>query len=100
MRRVFWAALASAGASVFFFIPPLYSLWIYDPQEAVDLILFLFVAIVTGNLAARLRREVEVSHGREKEIRLLYAFSRRLAGCFTTSDLYPAIEDFLSDNLG
>jgi K+-sensing histidine kinase KdpD len=94
------AAVASAAASDFFFIPPLYSLWIYDPQEAVDLILFLFVAIVTSNLAARLRREVEVSHRREKEIRLLYAFSRRLAGCFTTSDLYPAIEDFLSDNLG
>jgi K+-sensing histidine kinase KdpD len=94
------AAVASAAASDFFFIPPLYSLWIYDPQEAVDLILFLFVATVTSNLAARLRREVEVSHRREKEIRLLYAFSRRLAGCFTTSDLYPAIEDFLSDNLG
>src|SRR5271166_6222387 len=94
------AAVVSAAASDFFFIPPLYSLWIYDPQEAVDLILFLFVAVVTSNLAARLRREVDLSHRREKEIRLLYAFSRRLAGCFTTSDLYPAIEDFLSDSLG
>jgi two-component system, OmpR family, sensor histidine kinase KdpD len=94
------AAVVSAAASDFFFIPPLYSLWIYDPQEAVDLILFLFVAVVTSNLAARLRREVDLSHRREKEIRLLYAFSRRLAGCFTTSDLYPAIEGFLADSLG
>jgi K+-sensing histidine kinase KdpD len=93
-------AVVSAAASDFFFIPPLYSLWIYDPQEAIDLILFLFVAVVTSNLAARLRREVDLSHRREKEIRLLYGFSRRLAGCFTTSDLYPAIEDFLADNLG
>jgi K+-sensing histidine kinase KdpD len=94
------AAIASAAAADFFFIPPLYSLWIYDPQEAIDLILFLIVAVATSNLAARLRREVEISHRREKEIRQLYAFSRRLAGCFTTSDLYPAIEDFLSENLG
>jgi K+-sensing histidine kinase KdpD len=94
------AAIASAAAADFFFIPPLYSLWIYDPQEAIDLILFLFVAVVTSNLAGRLRREVDISHRREKEIRQLYAFSRRLAGCFTTSDLYPAIEEFLSENLG
>jgi len=94
------AAIASAAAADFFFIPPLYTLWIDDPQEAIDLILFLFVAVVTSNLAARLRREVDISHRREKEIRQLYAFSRRLAGCFTTSDLYPAIEEFLSEHLG
>jgi K+-sensing histidine kinase KdpD len=94
------AAITSAAVSDFFFIPPLYSLWIYDPQEAVDLALFLVVATVTSNLAGRLRREVDISHQRENEKGQLYAFSRRLAGCFTTSELYPAIEEFLSEKIG
>ena len=53
------AILASVTAMVaadYFFLPPVYSLRIDDPQEAVDLLLFLVVALVSSNLAARLRR--------------------------------------------
>jgi len=51
------AAIAGAAAADFFFFPPLYSFWIRDPQNVVDLILFLVVAVVTGDLAARLKKE-------------------------------------------
>src|SRR6202050_5216458 len=45
------AAVAGALSVVFFFSPPLYSLSLSDPQDAIDLTLFLLVAIITGNLA-------------------------------------------------
>ena len=51
------AAVAGAAAADFFFYPPLYTLWIRDPQDVVDLILFLLIALVTSNLAARLKNE-------------------------------------------
>jgi K+-sensing histidine kinase KdpD len=93
-------AIASTATADFFFYEPYYSFWMSHPQEAVDLFLFLVVALVTGDLAARLRSEVDASHRQEKEVRDLYAFSRRLAGCYGTSDLYSAIQDFLSNHLG
>lgn len=99
-----WPAMAASVVSVaaadFFFFTPLYSLRIDDPEEAVDLLLFLVVALVSSNLASRLRRETEGLRQREKEIHDLYAFSRRLAACFTMADLTSAIQSYLSHTLG
>ena len=93
------AAVAGAAAGDFFFFPPLYSFWIRDPQNVVDLILFLLVALVTGNLAARLKKEALNLSRREKQIRELHAFSQRLATCLTGRDLLFAVQDYLSTAL-
>jgi K+-sensing histidine kinase KdpD len=94
------ASIAGTGAADFFFYSPLYSFQVDDPQEAVDLLLFLVVALVSSNLASRLRRETEMLRQREQEIQHLYEFSRRLAACFTVSDLIAAIRNYLSRTLG
>jgi K+-sensing histidine kinase KdpD len=94
------ASVAATAAADFFFFSPLYSLRVDDPQEAVDLLLFLIVALVSSNLASRLRRETETLRRREREIQQLYEFSRRLAACFTVSDLISAIQNYLSRALG
>src|SRR5471032_3159036 len=39
------AAICGVLASAFFFYPPLYSFQIADPQEVINLILFIFVEI-------------------------------------------------------
>lgn len=87
------AAIAGALAADFFFYPPLYSFWISDTQNVADLVVFLIVALVSGNLASNLRK-------REGEVRELYRLSRRLADCFTTSDLIEATQEYLSYALG
>jgi K+-sensing histidine kinase KdpD len=94
------ASIASTGAIDFFFTTPRYSFWMDDPHEVVDLMLFLVVALVSSNLASRLRRETEMLRQREKEIQHLYEFSRLLAACFTVSDLISAIQKYLSRTLG
>jgi K+-sensing histidine kinase KdpD len=93
------AAVAGAAAADFFFYPPLYSLSISDPQNIVDLILFLLVALVTSDLAARLRNEAEALRRREKEVRELHTFSQGLATCLTPRDLIFAVQDYLSNTL-
>lgn len=100
MVPALFTAIAAAATADFFFYEPLYSFWISDPQQVAALILFLIVAAVTGELAGRLRNEIDNSRRREKEVGDLYAFSRRLAGCYTTSALYSAIQDFISSHLG
>jgi K+-sensing histidine kinase KdpD len=94
------ASVASVCAADFFFLAPVYSFRIDDPQEAIDLLLFLVVALVSSSLASRLRRETEALRRREKEIQSLYGFSRLLAACFTVSDLISAIQKYLSRSLG
>jgi two-component system, OmpR family, sensor histidine kinase KdpD len=94
------ASIASMAAADFFFFLPLYSFEVDDPQEVVDLLLFLVVALVSSNLASRLRQETETLRWHEMEIQILYDFSRRLAACFTVSDLISAIENYLSRTLG
>ena len=90
------AAVCGMLASAFFFYPPLYSFRIRDPQEVVNLILFIFVAVVVSQLATRLKRELEMARQREIDMRDLYAFSRRLAVAFDVSDIHSAIEDHLA----
>jgi len=50
------AAVIGLGAAVFFFFPPLYDFYVDSPVEVVDLVLFIFVAVVTGKLAADVRQ--------------------------------------------
>jgi len=93
-------ALVAAGAGTlaaeYFFYEPTFSFVISDPQEIVDLILYIVVAVVTSPLAASQKRQAEIAHQREIDMRGLYAFSRRLASAHTASDIYSAIQDHLS----
>jgi two-component system sensor histidine kinase KdpD len=89
-------AFAGVAASAFFFYEPLYSFRITDPHEIVNLSLFIFVAVVMGQLANKLSRQLEMARQREIDLRDLYAFSRRLAMAFDVSDIHAAIEDHLA----
>ena len=90
------ASITGVLASAFFFFPPLYSFEIRDPQEVINLILYVFTAIVVSQLANRLKRQLEVSRQREIDLRDLYAFSRKLALAFDVSDIHAAIEEHLA----
>ena len=90
------AAVCGLLASAYFFYPPAYSFRVKDPQEVIDLILFVFVAVAVSQLANRLKRQLEMARQREIDLRDLYAFSRRLAVAFDVSDIHAAIEDHLA----
>jgi two-component system sensor histidine kinase KdpD len=58
------AAVSAIAACAFFFYPPIFDLRVSDPDQIVDLVMFVVVAVVTGQLAAnvrqaRLRRQAE-----------------------------------------
>jgi two-component system sensor histidine kinase KdpD len=90
------AAICGVLASAYFFYEPVYSFRIKDPQEVIDLILFIFVAVAVSQLATRLKWQLEMARQREIDLRDLYAFSRRLAVAFDVSDIHAAIEDHLA----
>jgi K+-sensing histidine kinase KdpD len=94
------ASIASMAVADFFFFPPIYSFQIENPEEVIDLLLFLVVSLVSSNLASRLKRETDALRRREREMQKLYELSQRLAACFTIGDLVSAIQDYLAANLG
>ncbi len=93
------AAVAGAAAADFFFYPPLYIFWIRDLQNVGDLVLFLLIAVVTSNLAVRLKNETVALQRREKEVTELHTVSQALATCLNSRDLIFAVQDYLSNTL-
>lgn len=91
-----FAAACGVLASAYFFFEPAYSFEIKDPQEVINLALYIFTAIVVSQLASRLRGQLELSRQREIDLRDLYAFSRRLAVAFDVADIHAAVEDHLT----
>jgi two-component system sensor histidine kinase KdpD len=82
-----FACMLSVLACNFFFIPPLYTFTISDPENVVALFFFALVAIVVSNLTAATRRQIISAGARAKTTAALYAFSRKLAGIGSLDDL-------------
>jgi len=88
-------AIGGVGASAFFFYPPIYDFRVHNPEQLLDLPLFVIVAAVTGQLAARARAHAVLAQDREREMRALYAFSKGLAVVTDPAQIYSAIQDHL-----
>src|SRR5436305_7596226 len=90
------AAVAGVLWSGYFFFSPYYSFYLSRPNEILNLLLFMVVAIVTSHLANSMKQQTEIARKREKETSDLYAFSRRLAGASSGADIYLALEEHLA----
>jgi two-component system sensor histidine kinase KdpD len=90
------AAVAGVLWSGYFFFSPYYSFYLARPNEILNLVLFMVVAVVTSHLANSMKRQTEIARKREKETSDLYAFSRRLASSSSAADIYLAIEEHLA----
>jgi two-component system sensor histidine kinase KdpD len=77
-----WNALAAAVLAFlaydFSFVEPRYTFTIRDPEEWLALLIFLVVAAVTSNLAARERARREQASRQARTATLLYDLSRAL----------------------
>jgi two-component system sensor histidine kinase KdpD len=62
----------------FFFLPPLGTLAVFDPQNVVALIIFLCASLLVSHLSTRARREAELAEVRRREVQHLYEFSQEL----------------------
>jgi len=82
-----YACVISVLAYNFFFLPPLYTFTIADPENVVALFFFLIVAVIASNLAARTRSQAVSARGRARTTEELFAFSRKLAGIGKLEDL-------------
>ncbi len=90
-RYGLWTGLAtglvSSLAYNFFFIPPLYTFTIADPQNIITVVVLLAVAIAVSHMAGRLRETAEVSRASAARSHTLAGFAKRLTGLGSVSDI-------------
>jgi len=100
-----WGMAVSAFMSVaamlsfnYFFLPPVRTFTIADPQNWVALFAFLVTSITGSQLSSRIRKQADEAHRRRREVERLYRFSRQLLGEGNVIQLMNAIPDYIVES--
>ena len=91
-------SLAAVLAFNYFFLPPVGTFTIADPQNWVALFAFLVTSIMGSQLSARIRKEADEAHQRRREIERLYKFSQKLLAEGNVIQLMNAIPNYIVES--
>jgi two-component system, OmpR family, sensor histidine kinase KdpD len=84
---VLFAGAASALAWNYFFLPPRFTFVITSPEDGCLFVLYFVVAIVLGQLVARIRAQEFAERRREERATALYQLTRELAQTGTRDEV-------------
>ena len=87
LRPSLFASVAASLCYNFFFLPPLYTFTIGEPNNVAAFVFFIVVAMIVSNVAARVRSQAFAAISRARTTEALYSFSRKLAGAGTLDDV-------------
>jgi two-component system sensor histidine kinase KdpD len=96
---VFMAVMATLAFN-FYFLPPVGTLTIADPQNWVALSVFLVTAIIASQLSERARRAARSADERRRDVERLYGFSQQLLSSDNVAELLNAIPGYLVESFG
>jgi two-component system, OmpR family, sensor histidine kinase KdpD len=96
---VFMAVLATLAYN-FFFLPPVGTFTIADPQNWIALATFLITAIIASQLADRARQQALDANRRRHDVERLYAFSQNLLAIDNVLELLNAIPAHIVEAFG
>lgn len=84
-------SLAATAAYNYFFLPPVGTFTIADPQNWVALGTFLATSVLASDLSTRARNQAAEANRRRHEVERLYRFSQRLLSAGNPIELLNAI---------
>lgn len=97
-------ALVTAVLSVivynFFFTHPYFTFAVSQDADVLTLLFFVLVAVLTGNLAGRVRRQLVEARRTARRNAVLYEFSSRVAAATGVDDVLWAVCHHVSATLG
>ena len=92
-----WPSLFASFVAVFaynvFFLQPIYTITIADPENIVAMFFFVIVAVIVSNLTSRVRNQAIAARRRARTMEDLYLFSRKLGAASSLEDLLQAIAE-------
>ncbi len=91
LRYAVATSLAAGVLYNYYFLPPIGTFTINDPQNWLALFAFLATAFVGARLSERVREEAEDARRRQRELEVLYGLSRELLQTENVAGLLNAI---------
>jgi len=98
LRHAVVTAFASTLLFNYYFLPPIGTFTIADPQNWVALIAFLITAVIASELSERARREARNSNERRREVERLYSFSQLLLSSDNVAELLNLIPRYVVES--
>jgi two-component system, OmpR family, sensor histidine kinase KdpD len=93
-------AVVATLAYNFFFLPPVGTFTISDPQNWIALAAFLFTAIIASQLAERARLQALIANRRRGELECLYAFSQQMLAAENVLVLVNSVPRLVVETFG
>jgi two-component system sensor histidine kinase KdpD len=91
LRHAVGLSLAATACYNFFFLPPIGTFTIADPQNWLALLVFLTVSVIASRLSQRVRAEANDARSRQREVELLLTLSRDLLQAESLADLAASL---------
>jgi two-component system sensor histidine kinase KdpD len=96
---IYLCAIATLSYN-FFFLPPIGTFAIADPQNWIALFTFLVTAVIASQLSERARRETINANSRRRELERLYSFSQQMLTADNVLALINAIPEKVVETFG
>jgi two-component system, OmpR family, sensor histidine kinase KdpD len=100
LRHAVFMSVIATLAFNYFFLPPIGTFTIADPQNWIALFAFLVTAVTASELSARARRGARSAVERRQELERLYAFSQLLLSSDNPAELLNLIPRYIVESFG
>jgi two-component system sensor histidine kinase KdpD len=98
LRQAVFMSVIAALAFNYFFLPPIGTFSIADPQNWIALFAFLVTAVTASELSERARRGARSAVERRQELERLYAFSQLLLSSDSPAELLNLIPRYIVES--
>ena len=86
-----FAGIVSSAAYNFFFLPPVHSFTVSNPENVVTLLVLLGVGVVTSSLASRAKTQADLAGSSARQNAAIAGFARLLTSAANADELAQAI---------
>jgi len=100
LRQAVFMSVIATLAFNYYFLPPIGTFTIADPQNWIALFAFLVTAVTASELSARARRGTRAAVERQQELERLYAFSQLLLSSDNPAELLNLIPRYIVESFG
>jgi two-component system sensor histidine kinase KdpD len=96
LSSAIFTSIVATLALNFFFLPPIKTFTVADPENWIAIVAFLVTAIVSSRLSERAREETKEAKFQRRELQRLYEFSQHLLTSDNVLDLLNSIPTLIS----
>ena len=100
LRQAVFMSLIATLTLNYYFLPPIGTFSIADPQNWIALFAFLLTALAVSQLSERARRGARSAIERRQELERLYAFSQLLLSSDSPAELLNLIPRYMVESFG